>query len=61
MKKHRVIKGKRESYALLGAKPSGTHQRRVNRHGINRMYKSRDSQPNLFRGITSKAKQDNGK
>lgn len=61
MKKHRVIKGKRESYALLGAKPSGTHQGRVNRHVVNRMHKSGDSQPKLFRGITSKAELDSGK
>lgn len=46
MKGHSVMKGRRESYALLGAKPSGTYQRRVSRCRINRMCTSGGSQRN---------------
>lgn len=59
----RVIKGKKETYALLGTKPSGTHQRRVRQRGMNRMSCFGDYKrlPKSFIGITSKVKRDNEK
>lgn len=59
----RVIKGKKEAYALLGTKPSGTHQRRVRQCGMNRISCFGDYKrlSKSFMGITSKAKRDNEK
>lgn len=58
----RVIKGKKEAYALFGTKPSGTHQRRVRLRGTSRIscFGDRKRLPKLFRGITGKLKDDNG-
>lgn len=59
----RVIKGKKEAYALLGTKPSGTHQRRVRQHGMNRISCFGDYKrlPKSSIGITNKVKRDNEK
>lgn len=59
----RVIKGKKEAYALLGTKPSGTHQRSVRRRGRDResCFGDYKGLPKSFRRITSKVKRDNEK
>lgn len=57
----RVIKRKKEAYALLGTKPSGTYWRRVRQHGTNRISHFGNCKRllKLFREITSKVKRAN--
>lgn len=57
----RVIKGKKEAYALLGTKPSGTHQRRVKQCGMKYQALETEEIAPSFKGITSKVKRDNEK